>query len=374
MMLLAGCGTKKDQTTPAGGAPPVQRFPVFTVKQQTTTLNQDYPANLQGQQNIEIRPRVDGYIDKILVDEGSTVKKGQVLFRISAPQFVQDVNTSLAAVKSAEVEVSNAQMQVDKTRPLVEKDIISKFELESAENSLQIRKEALAQAKANLANSRTNLGYSNVISPVNGVVGTIPYRLGSLVSGSNVQPLTTVSNIDKIYAYFGLNEKQLLAFSRDTEGKTLEAKLKNLPPVSLILADGSTYPDPGRIETVSGLLNSQTGTASFRATFPNPVGLLRSGASATIRIPKKVENAILVPQKATYELQGKYFLYVMDGNGVVNSREIRIMDLSAGHFYVVTEGLKEGETVVLDGASNLKDGMTISGDTKTGASAYQELE
>ncbi len=376
LLLLSACGGGNQQAggaPAAGGPPPVQAFPVFKVSPRNATLNSDYPATLQGQQNIEIRPKIDGYIDHIYIDEGSAVKKGQVLFRISAPQYAQDVNNSAAAVSSAEADVNAAQLQVNKTKPLVEKDIISHYELESAQLTLQARKAALKQAKANLANSRTNLGYTTITSPVNGVVGTIPYKLGSLVNSNTAQPLTTVSNIGNIYAYFSLNEKQLLDFSRHYEGRTLEAKLSKLPPVSLLLSDGSNYPEKGRVETISGLINTQTGSASFRATFPNPMRLIRSGGSATVRIPQNLKDVIVIPQKATYELQGKRFVFVVDGSGKVKNTEIQIMDLATGQYYVVTNGLKAGDTVILEGTSNLQDGIAVKPDMQADGKVYQDL-
>ncbi|WP_158828580.1 efflux RND transporter periplasmic adaptor subunit [Mucilaginibacter lacusdianchii] len=376
MLLLSACGNNQNQAgaPAAGGPPPVQSFPAFKVTTQNATLNSDYPATLQGQQNIEIRPKIDGYIDRILIDEGSVVRKGQVLFHISAPQYTQDINTAAAAVASAQADVSSAQLQVNKAKPLVEKDIISHYELESAQLTLQARRAALAQAKASLANAKTNLGYATVTSPVNGVVGTIPYKLGSLINSNTTQPLTTVSNIGNVYAYFSLNEKQLLDFSRRYEGRTLEAKLSKLPQVSLILSDGSNYPEKGRVETISGLINTETGSASFRATFPNPMRLIRSGGSATVRIPQVIPNAVLVPQKATYELQGKRFVFVVDAKGAVKNTEIQTMDIAAGQYFVVTGGLKSGDVVVLEGTSNLQDGTVIKPEVQADDKVYQDIK
>jgi len=375
LLLLSSCGDKKEKSAAAAStAAPAQSYPVFKVSAQNTTLNNDYPATLQGQQNIEIRPKIDGYIDQIYIDEGSVVKKGQVLFRLNAPQYAQEVNNSAAAISSAEAALSEAELQVNKTKPLVEKDIISHYDLESAQYTLKARKAALAQAKASLANAKTNLGYTTVTSPVNGVVGTIPYKLGSLITATTSQPLTTVSNIGNVYAYFSLNEKQLLNFSRTVKGKTMKEKLGNTPPVSLILSDGSAYPETGKVETISGLINTETGSASFRATFPNPVGLIRSGGSAVIRIPEPVEDALLIPQKASYELQGKHFVYVVDDKGAVKNTEIQIMDLAKGQYFLVTAGLKANDTVVLDGTSSLKDGVVIKSDEQSSAVIYKDLK
>jgi membrane fusion protein (multidrug efflux system) len=377
MLILSACGNKQNQAggaAGAGGAQPAPSYPVFAVTAQSATLNNDYPATLQGEQNIEIRPKVDGFVDKIYIDEGSVVKKGQVLFTLNNPQYQQDVNNAAAAINSAEADVNSAQLQVNKTKPLVDKDIISHYELESAQFTLQTKKAALAQARATLANAKTNLGYTTITSPVNGVAGTIPYRLGSLVSSTSTQPLTTIANIGKVYAYFSLNEKQLLDFSRTVKGKTLNEKLANTPAVNLLLSDGSSYPEAGRVETISGLINTETGSASFRATFPNPVGLLRSGSSATVRIPELVKDGILIPQKSAYELQGKHFVYVVDDKGVVKNTEIEIMDLTAGQYYVVTSGLKAGQKVVYDGTISLKDADKISAQLMANDKVYQDIK
>jgi len=231
----------------------------------------------------------------------------------------------------------------------------------------------LAQAQTTLATARVNQGYTIVTSPVDGVVGAIPYRLGSLITSTTSSPLTTVANIAKVYAYFSLNEKQLLDFSRNVKGSTLDAKLKNTPALNLILADGSAYPEKGRIETISGLLNTATGSASFRAAFPNPVHLLRSGSTGNVDIPQNLTGVILVPQKSAYELQGKYFVYVLDANNLVKNQEITVMELAAGQYYVVTKGLKANDKIVYDGTISLKDSTKITPQLMTADKVYQGL-
>ncbi|MFC4213135.1 efflux RND transporter periplasmic adaptor subunit [Pedobacter lithocola] len=374
-LLLASCGNDDEaKKAAAAAAAGPQAYPVFTVNAQTTELNSDYPATLEGIQNIDIRPKVDGFIQKILVDEGSVVKKGQLLFTIMAPQYEQEVRTARAAISSAEADVNAAQLQVNKTRPLVEKDIISKYDLDAAQLTLQSRKAALAQARAALANARVNLGYTSITSPVDGVVGSIPFRTGSLVSSSSTEPLTTVSNTSKVYAYFSLNEKQLLDFSKTYKGNTLAQQMKNIPAVSLLLADGTVYAQNGKIESINGQINTATGSASLRATFPNPISLLKSGASASVRIPQKVENAILVPQRSTVDLQGKKFVYVVGDSAKIVNTEIEIMDLAKDKFYVVTKGLKAGDKIVLEGFQSLKDGVKIKPQIKSADSVYAEIK
>ncbi len=373
-MLLASCGNNDEQKKAAAAAAAgPQAYPVFTVNAQTTELNSDYPATIEGIQNIDIRPKVDGFIQKILVDEGQVVKKGQLLFTIMAPQYEQEVRTARAAISSAEADVNAAQLQVNKTKPLVEKDIISKYDLDAAQLTLQSRKAALAQARATLVNAQVNLGYTSITSPVDGVVGSIPFRNGSLVSSSSTEPLTTVSNTSKVYAYFSLNEKQLLDFSKTYKGNTLAQQMKNIPAVSLVLADGNVYAQNGKIESINGQINTATGSASLRATFPNPISLLKSGASASVRIPQKVENAILVPQKSTIDLQGKKFVYVLGDSSKIISTEIQIMDLAKDKFYVVTKGLKAGDKIVLEGFQSLKDGAKIKPEEQSADSVYADI-
>ncbi|WP_316793861.1 efflux RND transporter periplasmic adaptor subunit [Pedobacter frigoris] len=374
LLMISACGNNDQKKAPAGGPPQVQAYPVVAVTNQSTSLETDYPATLEGIQNVDIRPKVDGFIEKIYVDEGAAVKKGQLLFTINAPQYEQLVRTASAAISSAEANVNAAQLQVNKTKPLVEKDIISKYDLDAAQLTLQSRQAALAQAKAELVNARVNLGYTKITSPVDGVIGSIPFKTGSLVSGSSAQPLTTVSNISKIYAYFSMNEKQLLDFSRNYKGNTLSAKMKNIPAVSLVLSDGTKYAENGKIESINGLINTNTGSASLRATFSNPLMLLRSGASASVRIPQHLDNALLIPQKSTIDLQGKKFVYVVDGKGIIKNTEVEIMELTKGNFYVVTKGLKAGDKIVLEGFQSLKDGAEIKPEEQSADSVYGELQ
>lgn len=373
--VLASCGGKDDKAAKAAAAAAQpQAYPVFAVASQSTTLDSDYPATIEGIQNVDIRPKVDGFVEKIYVDEGAVVKKGQLLFKIMAPQYEQQVRTAAAAISSAEADVNAAQLQVNKTKPLVEKDIISKYDLEAAQLTLQSRKAALAQAKAALVNARVNLGYTSITSPVDGIVGSIPFKAGSLVSSSTAEPLTTVSNTSRVYAYFSLNEKQLLDFANVYKGKTLAAQMKNIPPVSLVLADGSTYAQNGKIESINSQINTNTGSASLRATFPNPVSLLKSGSSAAVRIPQNVNDVILIPQKSTTDLQGKKFVYVLGDSAKVVNTPIEVMEITKGKFYVVTKGLKAGDKVVLEGFQSLRDGTKIKPEEKNTDSVYAEIK
>lgn len=374
-VMLASCGGKDEKAAEAAAkAAGPQLYPVFTVATQTTTLNTDYPATIQGIQNIDIRPKVDGFIEKIYIDEGAIVKKGQLLFTINAPQYEQAVRTAAAAISSAEADVNAAQLQVDKTKPLVDKDIISKYELESAQLTLQSKRAMLAQSKAALVNAKVNLSYTRITSPVNGIIGSLPFKAGSLVSGTSSEPLTTISNTSKVYAYFSLNEKQLLDFSTTYQGKTLAAQMKNIPPVGLIMADGNVYSQTGVIESINGQINTSTGSASLRATFPNGNATLKNGGSATVRIPQNLKDVILIPQKSTTDLQGKKFVYVLGDSAKVMSTLIEVMEVTKGKFFVVTKGLKVGDKVVLEGFQSLRDQTKIKPQELNTDSVYAEIK
>ena len=358
LLVASSCGKDQSQGAQQAARPP-QSYQVLEVSTTNTVLSNDYPTILKGTQDIDIRPKIDGYIDAIYVDEGAVVKKGQPLFRINNPQFLDQVRASSEAINAAEADVAAARLQVKKVEPLVKEDIISPYELESAQLTLKAREAQLAQAKANLANAKTNLGYTSVASPVSGVVGTIPHRLGSYVSSATTQPLTTVSDIANVFAYFSINEKEGMSLFNDLPGATFDQKIKQIPSVSLKLADGSDYAEKGKVETFSGQVNSQTGSFNVRASFPNSTGVLRSGASATIRIPEALTDVILIPQKATYELQGKRFVYVVGAEGEVKSKEVSVRPVPGGQLYVADSGLTSGEKIVIEGVGILTEGTKI---------------
>jgi membrane fusion protein (multidrug efflux system) len=357
-LLFFSCGNKTDDKKGKTSGKGSQNFSAMRVEPRSVTLYTDFPASIQGLEIVQIRPMVEGYLEQIFVDEGATVKKGELLFRINNPIYDQAVITARAAIKSAEADVAAATMDVEKVRPLVEKNIVSDYELKSAQYTLQSKEAALAQARANLANAQTNVGYTTIRSPINGVIGSIPYKIGDLISATN-NPLTSLSNIDRVYAYFSLSEKQFLDFSAHVPGATLQDKLNTLPPVSLVLADGSQYPQKGKLETASGFISTATGTASIKAQFVNPTHIIRSGASAVVRIPHTIDTALLIPQSATFELQDKIFAYlVMPGNRVI-SANITTTPTNDGKFFIVHSGLKKGDEILTNGF-NLKDSTIVT--------------
>jgi membrane fusion protein, multidrug efflux system len=359
MMAMAISCSNKPKAGQSGGATSVKEYPVIAVKLQSTQLFKDYPTKLQGQQTVEIRSKIAGYIEQILVDEGASVRKGQVIFRLNANDIQATVRSAEAQVKVAEADLFTAQVNVEKTKPLVEKNIISKFELQSVESTQKSKEAQLAQAKANLENAKANLQYTMITSPAEGTIGTFPFKVGSLVSGSTVDPLTTVSNTVNMYAYFSFNEKEFFTITKGLAGKSLQEKFTKLPGVSLILADNSVYDQSGRIETASGLIDQQTGAVNVRASFPNPEGLLRSGGSGLVRIPQYIDSTIIIPQKTSYELQGKHFVYVVSADNKVHNTEIEVLVGNLKDSYVVTSGLKAGDLVILEGIASLRNDTEI---------------
>ncbi|HEY9170546.1 MAG TPA: efflux RND transporter periplasmic adaptor subunit [Lutibacter sp.] len=317
---------------------------VQKVKKQDAVIYQQYSANLEGQQNVEIRPKVTGFIQKIYIDEGQVVKKGQLLFKLETAKLSQDASAEKAKVKAAQVEV-------DRLVPLVERNIISNVRLETA-------KANLAQAKSNYNSIVANINYANITSPVNGVVGSLPYKEGSLVNSDIMVPLTTVSDTKNMRAYFSMNEKELLDFSRTFKGNTMQEKINNMADVSLILIDNSKYEHPGKIETINGLINKRTGSTEIRATFQNPEGVLRSGGSGIVQIPFTEKNIVLVPQVAVFEIQGKKIVYLVRKDNKVESRVIDTKGTLELDF-IVSGGIEEGDLLVVEGVSKLIEGQEI---------------
>ena len=351
--LGAACGNEK---TPKSKPP--QTYEALTLGPRSATIYNDFPASIEGIEIVQLRPFVDGYLEKILVPEGANVTKGQLLFQIKNPVYDEAVVTAKAAIRSAQANVDAAKMNVEKVRPLVEKDIVSKYELDAANFTLESQQAALEEANASLRNAQTNVGYTTIRSPITGVMGSIPYKIGDLVSSTTSSPLAVISRIDQVYAYFALSEKQLLNLSNRIPGATLQDKLDHLPTVFLVLADGSQYQQKGKLETASGLISTSTGTINLKAQFVNPTSLIRSGASAVVRIPRTIDTALLVPQSATYELQDKHLVYqIVDGNKVV-STPITGSSTNDGKYWVITGGLRRGDKILLDGF-NIRDSTVV---------------
>ncbi len=351
ILILTSCDKKQiDQNSSAN-------YPVKVLDTTDQTLTTTYAATITGCQTVEIRPQVEGMLTSICIREGAPVRKGQILFEIEPAQFQAAYDIALANVHSAEAAVSTAQLVLDSNKELYKEEVISDFELNTAKNELAEANAKLRLANAELDKAATNLSYTQVKSPVNGVASMIPYRVGALVGTNISAPLVTVSDDGEIYAYFSMAENQMLELVR--QYGSLKTALSEIPEVDFKMSDGEIYPLKGHIDAVSGTINSSTGAISFRAVFPNPDRLLRDGGTGSVIIPSVHKDCIVIPQGATYELQDKVFTYkVIDGKAV--STEIEILPYNNGKEYVVAEGLQKGDTIVSDGAGLLKEGTIIN--------------
>jgi membrane fusion protein (multidrug efflux system) len=373
LFMLAAAFAACNNTNKKSTAPVPKDYSVLTLEPRKASTYTDYPATIQGEQVVEIRPMVDGYLENIYVPEGATVKKGQLLFKISNPQFEQDAITAKAAIKSAQADSATAEMDLEKVKPLVEKDIVSKYELDAAQYTLDSKVAAVRQARASLRNAEINIGYTYIYSPKDGVIGLIPYRIGALVSSSSTSPLTTLSTASFVDAYFSLSETQLLSFYNSVPGNSIADKLKHLPQAGLVLADGSVYQYKGTLQTASGLISTASGTATLKAIFPNPTGIILSGASANVRIPRDYDSALLIPQSATVQIQDKIEAYKLDDSNKVVSTIIGVTPTMDGQYYIVLDGLKAGDRVVLNGV-NLKDGFQVKPRNANLDSVYEAID
>ena len=352
LALLSSCGQGNKST---GSAPEIA---VMEVNTTTANLTNSYPATIKGKQDVEIRPMVSGFITKLHVDEGAVVRKGQVLFTIDPVQYQAAVQTAKATVETAKAALSTQELTTANKRELNKKQIISDYDLKMSENQLAQAKATLAQAEAQLINAKNNLSYTQVTSPSDGVVGTIPYRVGSLVSASIATPLTTVADISEMYAYFSMTERQLLSMIR--EGGTMKEILDKMPDVQLQLIDGTMYADSGRVETISGVIDQTTGSVNMRALFPNKHNILRSGGTGNVVFPNPLHDVIMIPQSATTEIQDKRFVFVLQADNTLKNTEIKVFTLDDGKYFYVTEGLKKGDKIAIEGVQSLKDGQAVT--------------
>ena len=346
-------------------------YAVATVTTTSSNQTKSYPATIKGTQDIEIRPQVSGFIVKLCVDEGATVRKGQALFQIDPTQYKAAFNQAKAAVETAKASLNTLTLTEKNKHMLFEKQIISSFEYETAVNNLLSAKAALAQAEASLVSAKQNLDFCTVTSPSDGVIGTFPYRIGSLVSPSIAEPLTTVSEIKDMYVYFSMTEKDLLQLTKT--GTSLKEELEKMPAVKLQLADGSFYNDEGKIDAVSGVIDQTTGSVSMRAIFPNKNNILRSGGTGNVIFPYAMDNIILIPQSSTVEIQDKKFVYVLQPDSTLKYTEVQISDLNDGQNYIVTSGLNASDKIVVEGVQQLHNGQKITPITQAQQEAkYQQ--
>lgn len=357
IILIIGFAFTSSETAIAG-APPPPSLPVLTISGGTVATDVSYPVSIQGTVDLEIRPQVNGNLEKVYVDEGTFVNKGEPLFKINEQPYREQLNNALANQHSAEAALINAQLEIDKLTPLVQNKVVSEFQLKSAKAAYKIAAANVDQSKAMAASARINLGYTLITAPVSGYIGRLPKKQGSLISATDVEPLTKLSDVHEVYAYFSLGETDFINFREQYSGNSLNEKIKNLPPVTLELADDNIYAEKGHIDMVDGQFDKNTGAITLRATFPNAKGLLRSGNTGKIRLSLAHENSIVVPQEATVEIQDKIFVFTVDINNKVSKQPINILGKS-GTDYLVQDGVKTGDRIVFKGFENLQEGAVI---------------
>lgn len=344
-----------------------QAYPVMTVAADSVTIEESYSASIQGRQDIEIYPQVSGTIRRVCVKEGQKVRKGELLFVIDQVPYIAALRTATANVRAAAAQVETARLDYDSKKELFRENVVSEYDLSTAKNALAVAEAGLEQAKAQETDARNNLSYTEVKSPSDGVVGTLPYRMGTLVSPSMTSPLTTVSNNREMYVYFSMTENQLRSLLRQYGSP--EEVISRMPAIRLRLNDGTLYENEGRVETISGVINRQTGTVSVRGVFPNEKSLLVSGGIGNVVIPRMERGAVVIPQSATYELQDKLFAYkVADGKAV--STQLTVERIHDGKEYIVRNGLQAGDVIVSEGVGLVQDGMEIT--VRKEAGEYQE--
>lgn len=362
--MLVSCGGKKSSGKPNFGD---NEYAVRTIGAQSAELQTTYPATIRGMQDVEIRPKVSGFITKLCVKEGQAVKAGQLLFVIDNVTYAAAVRQAKAAVNSAKAQLNTARLTYNNNEKLFKNNVIGSYELQSAKNNMQAAAAALAQAEASYVSAKENLCYCYVTSPASGVIGDLPYRVGALVSASSQQPLTTVSNISTMQVYFSMTEKELLDMTKTAGG--LHTAIKDYPAVKLQLADGTIYDHPGRVATVSGVIDATTGSVSMRADFPNPQHLLKSGGSGSIVVPHVSNSAIVIPQDAVAQVQDKHFVYIVGKDNKVKYSAVTVDPQDDGKNFIITSGLKVGDRIVVNGISSLTDGAEIKPITEA---QYQE--
>jgi membrane fusion protein (multidrug efflux system) len=341
--------------------PPPPSLPVATISTGTDTTYQEYPASIEGTVNVEVRPQVGGTLDKVFVDEGSLVNAGQPLFKINEQPYRAALNNAIASQHAAEGAAANAQIEIDKLTPLVQNKVVSDYQLKTAKATYAVAKANIEQARANVSTAQINLGYTLIKAPVSGYIGRLLKKQGSLVAPADAEALTQLSDVRDVHVYFSLSEKDFVSFKEQYPGVTLKDKLRQLPPVSLLLADNSAYTKQGKIDMIDGQFDKTTGAITLRASFNNPQGLLRSGNTGKIRLSLSHKDALIVPESATIEMQDKVFVFTVADSNKVKKVPITIIGKNGAN-YLVKDGLKAGDQIVLSGIDHLQEGTVIHPD------------
>lgn len=367
-LFLASCAEN-----PAPMATAAPALPVITVTEQSQETFVDYPAAIKGAVDLEIRPQISGTIDRIYVNEGQLVNKGQVLFQISPLPFQAQLNNAKAALSAAKAAVLNAQLEIDKLTPLVQNKVVSPFQLQTAKTAHQIALANVEQAKAGVSSAQINLNYTKITAPISGYIGRLPKKQGSLVGPADPDALTQLSDIRQMHVYFSLAETDFIHFNETYAGKSVADRLDHLPPVSLVLADQTIYPQKGKIDMIDGQFDNTTGAITLRASFPNAAGHLRSGNTGKIRLGLPHDHVLLVPQESTIEIQDKVFVFTVGKDNKVSKQPIKVLATS-GTNYLVEEGLNAGDQIVSKGFESLKEGDLIQPEKQSKVTAYNTLK
>jgi membrane fusion protein (multidrug efflux system) len=366
-LILTGCANKNE----GAPAPTLATLPVLDIAFEAATTETEFPVAIQGKNDIEIRAQVNGTLDKIYIDEGAYVKQGQPLFKINDNPYRQQLNNAKASLNAAQASLINAQLEVEKLTPLVQNKVISDYQLKTAKANLSIAKANVAQNNAAVSSAQINFDYTLIKAPVSGYIGRMPKKQGSLISMNDPDALTNLSDTKEVYAYFSLGENDFINFKNNYKGNTLNDKIKNLPPVALVLSDNSIYSETGKIDMVDGQFDKTTGAITLRAKFPNANGLLRSGNTGKVKIILEHADAMVIPQEATVEIQDKVYVVKVDKKNAI-ARQPIVVSGKSGTNYLVKEGIKGGDRIVLKGFENLPDGATIIPDPSFSEQAKQK--
>ena len=354
IIYLAACTGQAMNPSPA---PP--SLPVIKINPGNATTWLEYPATIEGTTNVEIRPQLSGYLEKLYVEEGAYVTKGQPLFKINSREYSEFSNSAAASISAAKAEVEKAQVEYDRLKPLVENKVIAESQLRMAKANFDATRAAYAQAISAKGSADITVGYTLITAPVSGYIGHIPFKQGSLVGKGELLPLTVLSDINSVHAYFSMSEADFLSFIARYEGGSTEEKIKNIPAVDLQLPDNTIYNHKGAIELVQGQFDRSAGTISFRTVFTNNEKLLRSGITGKIRIPSLHQDQLLVPQESTFEMQDKVFVFALGDSNKVVSKQIAVSGKSGAN-YLVSGGIQRGESIVFSGLQRLRDGAVIT--------------
>lgn len=365
LALLYSCTGK--QEAPAAA---LEVLPVLSVNSGDATVYSEYPASIEGRVNVEIRPQVNGTLDKVFVDEGDYVTKGTPLFKINARPYQERVNNSKGRLLAAQSALTNARLEVEKLTPLVDNKVVSDYQLKTAIATQRIAEANIGQAKADLESARIDLGYTLITAPVNGYIGRLPKKQGSLVGIADPEALAELSDVHEVHVYFSLSESDFVAFKSMYPGKNLEQKIAHLPEVELVTADGTVYGKKGKIELVNGQFDKNTAAITLRASFPNGDGLLRSGNTGKIKLGLEFKNVINIPQAATQEMQDKLFVYVVGKDNTISKKSIEVSGNTATN-YIIKAGLQKGDKIVSSGFDHIVEGQQIQPKNVTPAKTIQ---